>query len=326
MHCIFYPSTDPYANLATEEYLFREFNREVFALWRNEPSIIVGKHQNALAEINNEFVKSRGIKVVRRISGGGTVFHDLGNLNFTFIRNGEPNQLVDFRKYTRPILEVLQTLGIDARFEGRNDLTINGRKFSGNAEHAYKNRILHHGTLLFSSSLSDLCAALRVDPGKFRGKAVKSVQSRVTNISEHLHEPMDIMAFKDHIMAHILEIYPEVMPYELNGPDLEAIRKLRDEKYATWEWNFGYSPQYSLQRMIKTDRGRIEMDLEASNGIIENIQLFGDFFHNGDLEEIETLLKGCRHEEGAIRHRLKDIDIGKYVPGIRTDHFISGLF
>lgn len=326
MNCIFYPSIDPYTNLATEEYLFREFTGEIFALWRNEPSIIVGKHQNALAEINLQYVKTHGIKVVRRISGGGAVFHDLGNLNYTFIRNGESNQLVDFHKYTLPILEVLQKLGIDARFEGRNDLTIDGRKFSGNAEHAFKNRILHHGTLLFSSSLSDLRAALRADPDKFRDKAVKSVRSRVTNLSEHLGEPMDILAFKDLMMAHIMEMYPEAMPYELQEKDLEAIRNLRDEKYATWEWNFGYSPQYSLHRMIRTDSGRIELILHTNNGTIENIQLLGDFFHNGDMEEIGVLLKGCRHQESAIRQWLKGIDVGKYLPGIQTDQFIIGLF
>jgi len=178
--------TDPYFNLAAEEYALKNFKADCFMLWRNEPSIIVGKHQNTLAEINLDYVKKRNIKVGRRLSGGGAVFHDLGNLNFTFISTGaQENRLVDFRRFTMPILEVLQNLGIEAVFEGRNDLTIHGRKFSGNAEHVWKNRILHHGTLLFSSVLTDLSEALKVDPLKFRDKAVKSIRSRVTNISKH---------------------------------------------------------------------------------------------------------------------------------------------
>ncbi|HRY31965.1 MAG TPA: lipoate--protein ligase [Bacteroidales bacterium] len=326
MLCVYYPSNDAYFNLATEEYLLKEFKEDFFTLWRNEPSIIVGKHQNALAEINLDFVRQNNIKVVRRLSGGGTVFHDLGNLNFTFIVTGESNQLVDFHKYTQPILDVLRKLGVDARFEGRNDLTINGLKFSGNAEHVYHNRILHHGTLLFSSVMTDLSSALNVDPLKFTDKAVKSVRSRVTNISGHLHDPLDIMTFKDLIMSHIMEMYPDARPYALTEADLAGIQKLCDGKYSTWEWNFGYSPKYNLQRFVKTAGGKIEFDLNVVNGIIDGIKIFGDFFNTREPEEIESMLLGCRHEAQAVRDRLRDVDIGLYFTRVNLDEFISGLF
>ncbi len=326
MLCVYYPSSDAYFNLATEEYLLKEFSEDFFTLWRNEPSIIVGKHQNALAEINVDFVRENNIKVVRRLSGGGTVFHDLGNLNFTFIVSGESNQLVDFHKYTQPILDVLRKLGVDARFEGRNDLTINGMKFSGNAEHVYRNRILHHGTLLFSSVITDLSSALNVDPLKFTDKAVKSVRSRVTNISEHLTDPLDIMSFKDMIMNHIMEMVPDARQYSLTETDLAGIQKLCDEKYSTWDWNFGYSPKYNLQRFVKTAGGKIEFDLNVVNGIIDEIRIFGDFFNTREPEEIESLLLGCRHEVQAVRERLRDVDIGLYFTRVNLDEFVSGLF
>ena len=326
MLCIFYPSNDPYFNLATEEYLLKEFKEDLFSLWRNANSIIVGKHQNALAEINLDFVKQNQIKVVRRLSGGGTVFHDLGNLNFTFIMNGESNQLVDFHKYTVPIIDVLRKLGVDARFEGRNDLTIDGKKFSGNAEHVYRNRILHHGTLLFSSVMTDISAALNVDPMKFSDKAVKSVRSRVTNISEHLETPIDIMEFKDLVMAHIMEMYPDAVSYEFSAYDLEQIQLLCDEKYRTWDWNFGYSPKYNLQRFIKTVGGKIEFDIDVEGGVIRNLKIFGDFFNTKDTSEVEEILRGCIHEEGAVKEKLKNIDIGEYFTRVSQDEFVSGLF
>jgi lipoate---protein ligase len=225
MLCINNLSTEPYFNMALEEHLLRNFSANIFMLWRNNNAIVVGKHQNTLAEINLDFVKQQNIKVVRRLSGGGTVFHDLGNLNFTFIENGEGEELINFRKYTQPILDVLAQLGVEARFEGRNDLTINGLKFSGNAEHVFRKRTLHHGTLLFSSQISDLTQALNVDPEKFKDKAVKSVRSRVTNISDHLKVKMDVKEFANRIMNHIRSKYPQATVYELvrrTGGSLKA--------------------------------------------------------------------------------------------------------
>ncbi len=326
MLCIERNITDPYFNLAAEEYVLKEFGDEVFMLWRNEPCIIVGKHQNTLAEINLDYVTEHKIPVVRRITGGGTVFHDLGNLNFTFVKNGENDKLVNFRKFTEPIIEVLQKIGIEAKFEGRNDLTIEGRKFSGNAEHVHKNRVLHHGTLLFSSELSNLSKALKVDPSKFQDKAVKSVRSRVTNISEHLKMPMDVIGFKDLIQNHLNEKFRDITFYQFSEEDKTKIYELVKTKYNTWEWNFGYSPQYNFMRQFKADGGNIEVNLEVKNGIIEKAKIYGDYFSLRDTAEIEELLVNQPHNPEIISQKLANIDIDLYFKHVTKDELIRGMF
>ena len=320
-------NTDPYFNLATEEYVLKEIGEDSFMLWRNEPSIIVGKHQNTLAEINVDYVKQNNIKVVRRLSGGGAVFHDLGNLNFTFTMKSEDENMINFRKYTEPILEVLQNMGIDARFEGRNDLTIEGKKFSGNAMHIWKNKVLSHGTLLFSSHMPDLSAALNADPLKFQDKAVKSVRSRVTNISEHLKEPMDVLQFADRIQDHIAGKYPDARFYDLTEEDHRKINELVRSKYETWDWNFGYSPNYNFKKILRTEKsGTIEIDLDVHDGIIRKIRIYGDYFGKYDTEEIEVVLTGAEHKEESIRAALDRFDLNDYFLNLSIEAFILGLF
>ncbi len=326
MLCIYNHSTDPYFNLATEEYLLKNFSQDIFMLWRNGPSIIVGKHQNTLAEINYDYVREKGIKVVRRLSGGGTVFHDLGNLNFTFIQKGEHHELVDFRKYTQPILEVLSTMGIEARFEGRNDLTIDGRKFSGNAEHVHRDRILHHGTLLFASEIADLTAALNVSPAKFTDKAVKSVRSRVTNISEHLPEPMDIETFTQRIMDHVTTSRSDSQAYELSEADTQAIQALVEKRYGTWEWNFGYSPRYNFNRQFKSNGGHLDIHMDVNDGIITACKIYGDFFHMEDIDALEQALTGTPHEYDALMNKLQDFPVQRYIQGVQAEELIRGMF
>lgn len=326
MLCISHPNTDPWFNLAAEEYMLKNFSQNCFMLWRNEKAIIVGKHQNALAEINLDYVRENDIKVVRRLSGGGTVFHDLGNLNFTFIMNGGEGQLVNFRKYTQPILDVLHRLGVDASFGGRNDLVIQGRKFSGNAEHVFKKRVLHHGTLLFTSQIEDLENALRVNPVKYTDRGIKSVRSRVGNISEHLKESLSILEFKDAIMNYVVEKFPESIPYLYTNDDLAAISLLAEKKYASWEWNFGYSPLYILQKVIKTQAGLIDLRLQVEKGIIREANLRCDFVDKRKLSEIEDLLKGSPHLEAAILKTLQQVAISEYLRIPDPREFVRAMF
>lgn len=318
--------TDPYFNLAAEEYVLKQFSDECFMLWRNRPSIIIGKNQNALAEINLDYVKEHNIPVVRRLSGGGAVFHDLGNVNFTFIVNDDLNGFNDFRRFTQPIIDVLRKLSLNAEFSGRNDITIDGKKISGNAQYYYKNRILHHGTLLVSSNMADLSAALKVRPIKFEDKGVKSVSKRVTNINEHLEKPIDIEEFINLIMDDIRLTTGGSGLYEFTDEDIRNIEKLKNEKYSTWEWNFGMSPDYNLKNEKKFSGGTVEVDLNVSDGIIKDIKIYGDFFGKKDVKDVEEMLKGVKHSENDVIDVLSSIDIGEYFSNITLENLLEVMF
>lgn len=317
-------STNAYFNLAMEEYFLKNTTEDVFMLWRNESAIIVGKNQNTLSEINYEYVKENNIKVVRRQSGGGAVFHDLGNINFTFISCND-NSFSDFKRFTMPIIESLENLNIHAEFSGRNDLLIDNQKFSGNAQYNYKNKVMHHGTLLFSSQINDLSSALKVKPSKFEGKGVKSVKSRVTNISNHLKESMTVLEFKDYLMNFINNKDENNYFYELSDHDINEINKLVDEKYSTWHWNFGHSPKYSLNNEVKYPGGNIEFSLNVDKGIINEIKFFGDFFGKKDVSNIEDLLKNVKHNESSIKSTLNNIDINDYFLNCNIDILVDGI-
>ena len=324
MLLIYNDNTNPYFNLAMEEYLLKNSTEDLFILWRNKPSVIVGKNQNTLSEINLEYVKENSIPVVRRQSGGGAVFHDLGNINFTFITNNN-NSFSDFKKFTQPIIDLLKTMGLDATFSGRNDLLIDGKKFSGNAQYNYRNKVMHHGTLLFSSQITDLSNALKVKSIKFEGKGIKSVKSRVTNISEHLDTKMSVLEFKDLIMNYMASIDSDNKLYTLSKEDIDGIEKLVEKKYNTWEWNFGNSPKYSFSNELKYPGGNIEFNLEINKGVISKIKFFGDFFGKEDIENLEILLSGVKHKEESLREVLKNININNYLLGADMDILISGI-
>lgn len=311
-------SLDPYFNLALEEYLLTSADKEIFMLWRNDNTIVVGKNQNTAAEINARYVADNNISVVRRLTGGGAVFHDKGNLNFSFILNNDGKSFGNFGKFTAPVVEVLRSLGVDAQISGRNDITVDGCKISGNAQTVYKNRILHHGTLLFSADISKIAGALNVNEAKISSKGIKSVRSRVTNISTHLKNKITVEEFQK-LLAESFN-YPQ---YFLTQQDIAAAKRLADEKYSTWEWNYGYSPKYSFKNIMRFDGGCIEINLDIAGGIIKDAKIFGDFFGIGSISDIEQALTGVRHNEADIKKALSGIDFSKYFVGISLDNFLE---
>ncbi len=307
--CIQQKGFDPYFNLAAEEYLLKNFTEDVFMLWRGERSIVVGKHQNALAEINHHYVAENKVKVARRISGGGTVFHDPGNLNFTFIKTVDRIDQVNFKVFTQPIVAVLKKLGLEAYTTGRNDLLLDGKKISGNAEHVYKKRVLHHGTLLFDSELSQLRNALKVDLSRFKDKAVQSNRIEVGNITAFLDQKMDIQQFSDFIFEGIRETYSDNRVFQFSEEEVAVIQKLRDEKYATWDWIYGYSPKYKYSNQLEMSGQTISFSLEVVKGIINSIDFLGKISNEQAILLTNALLD-TRHDYWELEQKLQKIKAG----------------
>lgn len=305
-------STDPFFNIAAEEYFLKTFQDDLFMLWLNEPCLVVGKHQNTLAEVNTDFIEKHQIPVVRRISGGGTVYHDRGNLNFTFITSGEKDKLVNFRRFIEPVADTLRKLGVKATLGVRNDIRINDLKISGNAEHVYKNRVLHHGTLLFTTNLEHLEEAIKPGNSNFRDKAVQSVRSRVTNIADHLPHKMEMAEFRSYLQREIAVNFNNPDFYHPNEKDAAEIEKLLQTKYNTWEWNFGYSPGYTFTKNVFTGNGVLDIRLEVRNGIIEKAEFQPNFRVSVDIIAVEHALTGLRHSPDVFReltqnHELEEI-------------------
>ena len=312
------PSRDPYFNLALEEYVFERMDKSksYFMLWQNDNTIVVGKYQNTAEEIDQAYVDAHHIRVARRLSGGGAVYHDRGNLNFTFIVDRADAPGLNFKIFVEPVIQALARFGVHAAFTGRNDLTIDGMKFSGNAQYARRGRLLHHGCIMLDSNLTSVADALRVKEAKFDSKAVKSVRSRVTTINAHAPAPISMEDFKG-ALKECAMASGELEPCTLTEEDLAAIRKLRDEKYATWAWNYGCSPAYDMRREMKFPAGLVTAHLSAEGGKIKAVRFYGDFF-GGELGELEGAMVGLPLD-GHLTEALEALRVGDYMSGITAE-------
>jgi lipoate---protein ligase len=294
MLCIHLKNNDPYFCLAAEEYLVRNFEEDIFMLWQSHNTVIVGKHQNLLAEINYPFCWKNNITLARRISGGGTVFHDAGNVNFTFIRNVMSPAEISFKQFTQPIVDTLARIGIKAETSGRNDLMVEGKKISGNAEHVFKNRVLHHGTLLFNSDLENLGQALKVVPGKYQSKAIQSNRSEVVNIFPFLKKELNVEEFVRFLFEFQLENLGNSR-FELGEHNNRQIEKLVIEKFNTWDWLYGYSPGYSFKNELNLEGKIIRVELEVKKGIIQEFQISGNYFSEKEMKTTQLELQNKKH-------------------------------
>ena len=305
---------DPRVNLAFEEYAIRNLalDDEILLFYINGPSIIIGRNQNTVEEINVDYVEEHEITVVRRLSGGGAVYHDLGNLNFSFIAPNSVDNFHNFRKFTQPVIDVLQSMGVNAELSGRNDILVGDRKISGNAQYVAGPRMVSHGTLLWQTDLSVVGEALKPKQAKFESKGIKSVRARVANITEFMPDGHpDILEFRQSIIDGVFQ-NGKVREYKLKDADWNGVAKLAQERYQTWDWNYGKSPAFGLKRETRYPGGCIDALLDVEKGIIKHVKFYGDFFGQHDISELEKTLEGVEYRPEAILKRLQEVNVGNF--------------
>jgi lipoate-protein ligase A len=319
--------TDPRINLALEEYALKHLpaDSDYLLFYINQPSIIIGKNQNTLEEINTEYVDREGIQVVRRLSGGGAVYHDLGNLNYSFITTDDGNSFHNFRKFTDPVVAALGKLGIQAELTGRNDIQVGEKKISGNAQFTQKGRMFSHGTLLFNTELGKVSAALQVNAEKFKSRAVKSVASRVANISDFLDRPMTIEAFRAFLLTSFFE-GKEIERYPLTDQDWTQVRAISAERYGNWDWNYGRSPAFNYRQVKRLSAGTFDFRLDVQNGRISRASLYGDFFGVREVADIAAKLAGVKYDRASVREALAGVDLKHYFGPVTEDELLELLF
>lgn len=311
-------------NLAFEEYYLKreDITEPILLLWRNRPTIVVGAFQNTYEEINEEFVKEHGIDVIRRASGGGAVYHDLGNLCFSFISIEEDFSNMDYRIFLQPVVEAMQQMGVAVNVSGRNDLLLNGAKISGSATRIYKNRVLFHGTILYDSDLEVLGKALRVRADKLESKGIKSVRSRVTNIRGAMGTDMEILAFKEKLLGVFAMKY-QMKNYEVTEEERLDIQKLVKEKYQNFEWTYGKNPLCTMKNRRRFSGGTVTVRMTVKHAKVQEIHFEGDFLGCKDIEELESRLIGVRYEKENIEKNLENIDISLYVGSISKEELLQ---
>jgi len=313
---------DPFFNLAVEEYVLKNMDpeEEYFILWQNSPTVVVGRNQETLKEINPEYARERGIAVARRMSGGGAVYHDLGNLNYTFIVK-ERGRFHNFRDLMNPVLRALHAIGVPAAISGRNDIVVEGRKVSGNAQYRYLDRLLHHGTLLYATDLEEMARVLTPSEHKLSSKGIRSVEARVANIKEYLPVGVAIDKLKDAIRSFAGN--SPLKQYRLTETDVNSIADLRDSKYSAASWIYGVSEAFNICKSARYEWGIISVCLNVGNGYINRCRISGDFFFEREIEGLEEYFLGLPYSRDAVRNLLAAIDIKEYIPHAVNEEFVK---
>lgn len=318
--------TDPRLNLAFEEYLLRYVEEEeaLLLFYINEPSVIIGRNQNTIEEIDPDYIAAHGIHVVRRLSGGGAVYHDLGNLNFSFVTNGK-DDLHNFAKFTEPVVGVLRSLGVAAELRGRSDIFVEGRKISGNAQYATSKRMFSHGTLLFDTDLGEMLRSINPRQVQIESKAVHSVRSFVANIRELLPYDMTIDELKGELLRGIFG--GGSMPtLDLTDREWRRIEGIAARRYNLWNWNYGRSPQFNVQKSARFPAGKVDARIDVEEGRIKAIRLFGDFSGQQDVAGLEAHLVGVPYDRARLTAALADMNLDGYFGNMEAATFIDLLY
>lgn len=315
---------DPCVNLACEEYLLKNTADDAFMLWKNCPTVVIGKNQNLYAEVNLDETEKRGIRVVRRITGGGAVYHDGGNINYSFISSTDRMKPLDFGAFASPVINALASLGIESRLSGRNDLlarisgTEDWAKFSGNAQAVSGSRILHHGTILFDSDLSVLSEVLHPDDEKLRRKAIASVRSRVTNLRPLLEEDMDVASFFKVLQSFFERSFGTAAEFvDLSAQEIISLaeRNARDSYVA------GRKAEYAHIARKRTDAGLVVMLWNEAGGRFTEIAFEGDFFGKKDIALLAERLRGTKSNAESLTKLLEEEAIEDYISGVTAEEF-----
>jgi lipoate-protein ligase A len=330
MKTILNESFDPRFNLALEEYVLKYLptDEDFIFLWQNANSVIIGRNQNTIEEVNANYVDEHKVNVVRRITGGGAVYHDLGNLNFSFITNTTKDNVNNYRKFTDPVIAALQSYGVPAEFGGRNDILVEGMKISGNAQAFHGHRFLHHGTILFDADLTMLGKILNPKPDKIESKGIKSVRSRVTNIKPYFKGEVPSMKdFKMTLLKQLLKT-DDVTPYvyTLTPQDLAKINDLIEKKFSTWDWNYGQSPAFLLEKYGRYEGGGVSFRFNVENGRITACKIFGDFLGTKDIDSLEQAFLTIPFERSSVETMLQTMPLDDYFLKITKENILSCLF
>jgi lipoate-protein ligase A len=325
MRCFINHENDVFYNFAVEEYFVEHYTEPIFILWKNNPNVMVGRNQNTYAEINEEFCKENNIDVVRRLSGGGAVYSSPENFQYTLILDKDEHAQVSFESLAKPLIAFLKTLGIDAEFTGRNDILIDGKKVSGNAQYHNKNILLHHGTILFDVDIDQLTKSLTPDLTKLTAKGIKSIRSRITTIKERLDEEMTVDEFIKAFMNYQLNSSDENYTKALSLHEKKEILKIKENRWDQWSWNYGKNPKFSNTKKKKFDSGLVEINYEVEKGVLSHIKIYGDFFSDLPIEALEEKMIGVDFDKAAIQKKLKDLSVNNYINGITSKDFVQLL-